>query len=283
MGVLNQLVMDKIEVTLDKIIKDHTISSTTLLKILAEKLKFLGSKVSDEVVLKIVKGLSGISDVTRYIPRLDSSDLEISTKVIKTLYNSGNINDMHNAVMWDISNKTDILTNDEIFKWGEDQMNKGYYFTVNGYLAHSKKFRAVYDRLFALNPLELSQATHLPTESMVNYAISQKDTSSLPIQSWMRELINHYHTGKPEAEKAKDLFVKLAIQNPSRLQSVDHIDGDVQLAIVSKRPRAFEYMSPYKATLDKVIELKGDIGRSWVEADAKKKGYYDAWVQGGLR
>ena len=87
-------------------------------------------------------------------------------------------------------------------------------------------------------------------------------------------------------ESSKQSFIKLAVFNPSLMQRIQYMDKDIALEIVSQRPRAFEYLPLTNKTMDvlnKVIELKGNVGKAWIEQDAKDNGYYDAYINGGLR
>lgn len=274
---LEKIVREKFNRVLDKIAELGE-RGKAVLQVIVEKMEKRLIKLPAESVLRIVRGLSGTKNVAELVSWMMTTP-ELTKQILETLYNSGNENDRHNAVMYDLANKLDILSPDQIYGWAEAQASKGYFYTINGYLSHSKKFKPIYSKLFAKYPQELSQATNLPTEDMVNYVISGANTSNIPINTWVRELYKHYLNSEANPEKARELFVKLAVQNVSRLEQVDYVDPETQLEIVSQKPEALGYINaPFKATIEKAIELKGEGALRWVNSKTLK-----AYQEGGLR
>lgn len=281
LGRLNELVMGNLVKNINKIAelsKDSKLASDYVLKKLGETLK-RQAEPSEEISLTFAKVLSGTSDILKYIPMKDSS---VRNKVILFLFNSGNANDMHNAVIADLSHDLDILSDDQIYKWAKNQASHNYFYTINGYLLGKDKYEKIYDKLFSEYPRELSSSVTLPTEDMVNYVLSGADTSVIPTPTWAANLNNVYLNDKnvPDVrQKSKEMFIKLVISNPTRMGHIDYIDPETQLELVSQKPQTLHYINaPYKATIEKAMEMVGDKALRWVNSKTLK-----AYQEGGLR
>ena len=99
---------------------------------------------------------------------------------------------------------------------------------------------------------------------------------------WVPELVNSYIHGN--IEDGESLVTLLTNVSSTSNYLPDTLDKDLQIFMVEKEPKLFRVIKyPVKKTIDLIIKLKGDIGRTWVEQQGKEFGWYDAYLNGGLR
>lgn len=144
--ILHNLILSNMDRIIDKL--GTVTDGKLILQSIAETLKNHGATIPDETILKMAKGLSGISKILMVLPSPKNYN-----NLVKFLYNSGNSNDKFNAVTYDVGHDNNILSDDEIFNWADNILkeNKNFGFTIQAYL-NNERYKNIYDKLLIKYP-----------------------------------------------------------------------------------------------------------------------------------